>query len=135
MPPKRKPSYESGRKYKIEWEREFPFIKRDPQSEDKPYCKICSLSLYPKKSVIEKHVQSPQHVSRTKVSTAIDKFFPSTSKNSTPDEVKELELKLAALVCCHSSISAIDHIGELIQSSGKGTKLEKIRIHRTKASR
>jgi hypothetical protein len=52
----------------------------------------------------------------------------------TPVEVKKAELKLAAMAVCHTSFNAVDHIGEILCEEGKGSYLEKIKLHRTKES-
>ena len=49
-------------------------------------------------------------------------------------EEKALDIKLAVHIAVHSSIKSIDHLGELLKVLGKGSKLENIRIHRTKCS-
>jgi hypothetical protein len=50
----------------------------------------------------------------------------------TTSEVKKVELKLTAMAVCHTSFKALDHISEIICDEGKGSYLEKIRLHRTK---
>lgn len=42
---------------------------------------------------------------------------------------------MALHVASHSFIRNIDHRSEMLQLIGKGTKLEKLRIHRTKCSK
>lgn len=44
-------------------------------------------------------------------------------------------MKLAVLVACHASTRAVDHIGEVVRDLGKGSLLEKLRLHRTKCTR
>lgn len=50
-------------------------------------------------------------------------------------ESKEIDIKLALHVASHSCIRNIDHLSEMLQLIGKGTKLEKLRIYRTKCSK
>ena len=45
-----------------------------------------------------------------------------------------MELKFAVAIACHTSISSIDHLGELIASNGAGSKLEKMKLHRSKCT-
>ena len=51
------------------------------------------------------------------------------------DSVRKVEMELAACICCHKSILAIDHIGEIIRENGNGSNIGKINLHRTKCSR
>lgn len=50
-------------------------------------------------------------------------------------ETKVLDLRLAIYVAIHTFIKSINHLGELLKVLGKGTKLEKLQIHRTKCSK
>ena len=54
---------------------------------------------------------------------------------NTSTKLKVIEVKLAASVCCHMSLVAFDHVGELIREGGKGSILEDLKLHRTKLSR
>jgi len=48
----------------------------------------------------------------------------------TDNTIKNIELKLAAHIACHSSIATVDHLGELVRDfSDKG-----IAVHRTKCT-
>ena len=38
-------------------------------------------------------------------------------------------------MCCHMSLVAFDHVGELIREGGKGNIIEDLKLHRTKLSR
>ncbi|XP_044593789.1 uncharacterized protein LOC123271507 isoform X2 [Cotesia glomerata] len=42
---------------------------------------------------------------------------------------------MALYVANHSSIKSVDHLGEVLKQLGKGSQLEKVRLHRTKASK
>ncbi|GFO11546.1 Zinc finger mym-type protein 1 [Plakobranchus ocellatus] len=50
------------------------------------------------------------------------------------DDVKSAKLQLAAAMACHCSISAIDHLGEIIVKYGQGSTIGNIKIHRTKCA-
>lgn len=45
-----KSSYEDGRKYLPEWEKEYEFIIRAPDDKNKPYCKLCKKNIETKES-------------------------------------------------------------------------------------
>jgi len=52
--------------------------------------------------------------------------------SSKPNETRQAnELKIANYIACHTSISAVDHLGELI---GSTTTDKEIKIHRTKCT-
>ena len=51
------------------------------------------------------------------------------------DSQKEMDIKLALHVICHSSINSIDHLTDLLRLLGKGSRLEKVQMHRTKCSK
>ena len=44
--------------------------------------------------------------------------------------LKKAEVKLSASMACHASMSAVDHIGEVVKQAGSGSIWEKSRIHR-----
>ena len=46
------------------------------------------------------------------------------------EQVKEMELQLAVGITCHSSIMAVDYLEEIMAQHGKGSKMEKIKLHR-----
>lgn len=50
-------------------------------------------------------------------------------------ELKLIDLKMSLVVACHTSIRAIDHIGETLRTLGKGSKLSELKLHRTKCSK
>ena len=47
----------------------------------------------------------------------------------------KLNLKLAVCFSCHTSMLAIDHLGEVIKKNGTGSNVGEINLHRTKCSR
>ena len=67
------------------------------------------------------------------------KFFCNSKITPTPvamigEKEKVMELQLAVAVTCHCSITAVDHLGEIIVHHGKGSNLERLKLHRTKCS-
>lgn len=48
---------------------------------------------------------------------------------------KNIDLKLAVHIACHSSIRSIDHLGDLLKLHGKGSPLENLKLHSTKCSK
>ncbi|KAK3932768.1 Zinc finger MYM-type protein 1, partial [Frankliniella fusca] len=49
--------------------------------------------------------------------------------------VTEADLKLAVFIAMHCAVQSIDHLGEILTVLGKGSPLEKLRLHRTKCSK
>ena len=60
-------------------------------------------------------------------------FFATNLKVS--NSVRKTELELAVCISCHTSILAIDHLGEVIIKNGSGSNVGKINLHRTKCCR
>ena len=48
--------------------------------------------------------------------------------------IKKLEIRFSVAIACHSAIMSIDHLGEIIVRGGTGSKLEKLKLHRTKCA-
>ena len=129
--------YDTGRKYQEIWEREFPWLMKAKDGKS-AFCKVCQKILQPRKTTIKGHADTKEHKERVGAISSVktDIFArsgPSKTSNS-PRALKKAELQLAVMVCCHSSISAIDHISEVIKENAVGSKLENIQLHRTKCS-
>ncbi len=124
--PNRK-SYENGRKYRKEWEKEFIWLSKVPGLGEFARCNVCKIDLKPHKPVLAKHQDSDGHRSRICTKKTSLPFQP---LDSVP--VKKAEIMLAAQVACHNSLRSIDHLSEIVKDNGKGSVLEKIRIHRSK---
>jgi hypothetical protein len=54
--------------------------------------------------------------------------------NHVSNEVKRLELKLAAMAVRHTSFNTMDHISKILKEEGKGSTFKKVKLHRTKES-
>ncbi|KAK3926574.1 General transcription factor II-I repeat domain-containing protein 2 [Frankliniella fusca] len=51
------------------------------------------------------------------------------------DSTKAVDLRLAVYVAIHCSVRSVDHLAELLTVIGKGSALERTRLHRTKCSK
>ena len=131
--PKWKSSYDSTRKFKPVWEKEFPWIKKHDKTEE-AYCKLCRKSIAPRKAAIIQHSKTKEHSLKANAESNTVKldnvFIPKVS-----DTTRTAELELATAVCCHSSLLCVDHLGEIIKRNGKGSTVSAINLHRTKFSR
>ena len=127
-----KSSYDSGRKYREEWEKQFVWVKSQRGKDGSAYCKLCSCLIQPKRNALVLHEKSEKHRKHAPASTSsARKFFHAESS----DDVKVAELQLAAAICCHAAVSSVDHLCELAKKNGKGSTIGKINLHRTKCSK
>ena len=60
----------------------------------------------------------------------VNEFFTA----STSDEEKKADIELSLAIACHSSIRALDHIGDVMKRHGEKSTLGKLRLHRTKCA-
>ena len=60
--PKWKNCNESGRKYKVEWEKEFPWVKKNLHTtQENAYCKVCKKSVSARKAALSQHANTKDH--------------------------------------------------------------------------
>ena len=128
-----KESYESRRRYRTEWERDFPWIRKATDGSENSFCKICKKTLQPRKKTIQNHADSADHKRRAgDAATSRRITFPAVREN---EATKKAEIELAVAVCCHCSVLTIDHLGDIISRNATGSPLENLRLHRTKCSK
>ena len=144
-----KEKYEKGRKYKNDWEKEYPWVEalvvKESNEETgaescttKARCKVCDKILLPRKASIRGHQETTEHKNRIESRDRSARLnFPAAEGGSrkVKNATKVAELKLACTICCHCAVLSVDHIGEVVKECGYGSSLEKIRVHRTKCSR
>ncbi|XP_047736335.1 SCAN domain-containing protein 3-like [Hyalella azteca] len=53
---------------------------------------------------------------------------------TSDDKAKKIELELSVVMSCHCAIRSVDHISDFLTKYGKGSDLEKIRLHRSKCA-
>ena len=63
-------------------------------------------------------------------------FRPILFTTPTKDDevLKKIELQFSVAITCHCPIVAVDHLGEITVQHSTGSKLEKMKLHRTKCS-
>ncbi|XP_071580219.1 uncharacterized protein [Temnothorax nylanderi] len=135
------------KKYNEDWEKEPIFshwLQRTSEvliNEGKPeaYCKLCRTTLRPHRTDLMDHTKAKKHKqaesalpSRKGSGQTILQSYGFKSKTV---ELKIIDLKLAAHVACHSSVKTVDHLGVLLKNIGKDSKLNELRLHRTKCSK
>lgn len=119
-----KGSYESGRTYHVEWEKEFPWVSKAKDGTQQAYCKLCHKGLQPRKGTLKNHAESKEHAQRasslssSSTSSSMFQSFKKTSVDS--DKLKRAELQLAVGITCHCPVIAVDHLSEIIKLNGGG---------------
>ncbi|KAK3924462.1 Zinc finger MYM-type protein 1 [Frankliniella fusca] len=111
------------------------------------YCKVCCVNLRAQHADLLKHAKREKHISKMQslnrnVQPSLDSFgkrfflvLVSVAPVVVSNAEKIVEIRLAMFIAMHSSVRSMDHLGELLKELGKGSSLEKLRMHRTKCSR
>nr|CAB3260905.1 uncharacterized protein LOC100176248 [Phallusia mammillata] len=85
-------TYDSNRHYKVAWEKKHPWARKSETGEE-AYCKICQVSMPPKRSRLADHEVTKKHKKRMTAASMSGKLnFTSTS--ATPND-KQAELHQA----------------------------------------
>ena len=129
--PKWKPSYDSNRKYNIQWEKRFVWLTKSTDGSNLTYCKLCRCTIVLRLSNLINHETTVKHKKNTPSSSQKTLSVIKTS-TKTDDKVKIAELQIAVSISCHSAIHTIDHMSEIMIAHGTGSTLGQIKLHRTK---
>ena len=125
-----------GKSYCKEWERDKKLKDWvQPVSGDtgKAACKYCKTVIRAHYNDLSNHADTSKHKRNARPGSNVRTLFDVGVK-VTPElnnTNKEVELKLAAHIACHSSIATIDHLGEIVKNI---SNYNSISIHRTKCS-
>ncbi|ESN97177.1 hypothetical protein HELRODRAFT_178286 [Helobdella robusta] len=57
-----KQSYESGRRYKEKWEKQFTWLEKMSNGSENAFCKLCCKILQPKLSTLINHSKTADHI-------------------------------------------------------------------------
>ena len=117
-------------KFKPEWQNRFPLVKTAVDGSADAHCSLCPANITPRLSNLSNHEKTAKHQRQSNLLTR-NRKIPLYNEDQ---QVKEMELQIAVTVTCHSSINAVDHLGEIVVQHGKGSKLEQLKLHRTKWS-
>ena len=115
-------------------ESKFQWVSKASDGTENAYCKLCRTSIQPSSSTLVNHEKTDKHIRRVQDS-ATTKPLPVIHIAKEDDQVKKAEIELAIKMAYHSAIMTIDHLGEVITKNGKGSKLEKIKLHRRKCTK
>eukprot|EP00112_Aurelia_sp_Birch-Aquarium-sp1_P025424 Seg843.10 transcript_id=Seg843.10/GoldUCD/mRNA.D3Y31 product="hypothetical protein" protein_id=Seg843.10/GoldUCD/D3Y31 len=127
-----KDHYDESRRFKPEWQRKYPWVKKAVDGSDMAYCSFCRINIQPRASNLKQHEETSKHVKITSSVSSSRKLFAQKPKDD--EETKKLEIQFSVAIACHSAIMSIDHLGEIIVRGGTGSKLEKMKLHRTKCA-
>lgn len=130
-----------SRKYNRSWEKHpdlKDWIKPMTGDDTRAYCKYCKTDLRAHLSDLKDHANGKKHrkiaepfsPQRAQKQPTLSACIDKAKSIKTANDVKTMELKLAAHIACHSSISTVDHLGTIVREiSGKDIKL-----HRSKCT-
>ena len=127
-----KGNYDDSRKFKSEWQKNHPWVRKASDGSENAYCTFCKVNVNPKLSHLKQHEETAKHKKVTSAVSSSRKLFAAPTKDD--ETVKKIELQLSVAITCHSAIIAVDHLGEIIVQHSTGSKLEKMKLHRTKCS-
>lgn len=132
--------------YNSKWETEpmlKDWVRSCPGDTTKAACRFCNGTIRAHHSDLVKHANSDTHkkYAEGRASNAARFLVDSMSSSSKETETnqKVTDLKMAVCIACHTSISAVDHIGEVICVCAKNCNCSKntlrtLQLHRTKCS-
>ena len=127
-----KAHYDESRKFKPEWQRKCPWVKKAVDGSDMAYRSLCQINIQPRASNIKQHAESSKHVKIASSVSSSRRVFDKKPKDD--EETKKLEIQFSVAIACHSAIMSIDHLREIMVRGGIGLKLEKMKLHRTKCA-
>ncbi|XP_053595333.1 zinc finger protein 862-like [Microplitis demolitor] len=132
------------KKFNDNWLKDPLFVKWLLKASDpnKAYCKLCKSELRAHRFDLVRHKDSAKHLKNAAaiaVHPTINKVFPAATSINQKNLITKIELKLAVHTACHSSISVIDHLSEIIKDQFQTFNSNKkpdqsLRIHRTKCT-
>ena len=98
------------------------------------WCPLLALqtNITPRLSNVKKHEQTAKHKRQAHFQSRNTKIYLAPTKED--ERVKSWNVNFAVNITCHSSIMVVDHLSEIMVQHGKGSKLAKIKLHRTKCS-
>ncbi|KAK3921139.1 LOW QUALITY PROTEIN: Zinc finger protein 862, partial [Frankliniella fusca] len=116
------------------WLAENPAGRKDNKGAK---CLVCEIPLRAHHTDLLKHAtQSKTHLANMdKYNVQKQRRLDAVGVHVGSDERRAMDLRLAVFIACHSAIRSIDHLSEILAVIGKGSKLEDVKLHRTKCSR
>lgn len=122
-----------GNKYCKDKEKELKdWIRPVAGDDSKAVCRYCKSEIRAHHADLLQHASTDKHKrnARPFSSTRLTDIGFTVSKSSST--VQKAELQLASYIACHTAVSSVDHLGELVGSVFE--KDLKLNIHRTKCT-
>ena len=123
-----------GKHYNKLWEKEVglkDWVVSVAGDDTKAACKFCKTTIRAHHGDLIKHGNTDRHKKNVVPFSGVRTLFQTGVVNRNADSsVKEIELKFAAQIACHSSMKTIDHLGELVKEASS----KDISLHRTKCT-
>lgn len=112
---------------------------RDTKNEEKQaFCIVCRKPLRAHKTGLERHSETSVHTKNMESIAPEQKKITPLLQVDTKVQEKQINLRMATYIACHSSIQSIDHLCNIINktysTSDKGTPTPKLQLHRTKCT-
>ncbi|XP_026293825.1 uncharacterized protein LOC113217939 [Frankliniella occidentalis] len=126
--------HDRNRRFKEDWKKGKPWLE---EKDGKAHCKYCKHTFKDnRKSAVDDHGTTLTH---SKNAAHWNRRQQPTLANMgavriIDKEVKLIDLVLTVFVACHTAVRSVDHLGELLRRLGTGSKLQHLRMHRTKCS-
>ncbi|CAG9763571.1 unnamed protein product [Ceutorhynchus assimilis] len=98
------------------------------------FCKICKSTIRAHKADLIRHTKSKLHLSECSKINVRREHQITKHITVISSEAKIKDLIIAAHIACHSSITSVDHLGELLNNLKITSKNNSIRQHRTKCT-
>lgn len=134
--------------YSAKWESE-PLLKEwicsVPGDRTRAACRLCHLTIRAHHGDLVKHANTATHKRYVEGrSSNAARFLKAAGANAVArkrqeNDQKITDLKISAYIACHTSINAVDHIGENINECAKHCNCSKntlsnLQLHRTKCT-
>ena len=132
---KSKGLYDHYCRYNPDWEKILLWFRKCNDGFDKAFCKFCHHSFAPELDTLSKHEKSLKYKKKVPILGQQQLRVTKTTKHISElsKDVKNAELQLCVDVACYCSILAVDHLGEILEttlgSTGKNSTLGKIKMN------
>ena len=86
--------YDESRRFKPEWQRKYPWVKKAVDGSDMAYCSFCRVNIQPRESNLKQHEETSKHVKITSSVSSSRRLFA-----QKPKDDKEIG---DSIFCCNS---------------------------------
>ena len=124
-----KTSYDTGRKFRKDWEEQFAWVSQAKDGSDKAFCRYCHVDITVRLSCLKSHEGTDNHKLKApsnnlKSLSQIDAHVQKTARSREKEgeltnENKEMDLHIAVFVACYTAINTVDHLGQVVRKHGE----------------